>query len=40
MFLHGWNNLPSIWHKSVKGISHDIVGSYLCLRYDTVWLDR
>jgi hypothetical protein len=40
MFFHGWGNLPRIWRKHVKGLHHDIVGSYMVVRYDTVWLDR
>jgi peptide/nickel transport system substrate-binding protein len=39
MFFHGWVNLARIWRKNVKGLNHDIVGSYMVLRYDTVWLD-
>ncbi len=40
MFLHGWNNLARIWRKHVKGVSHDLVGSYMVLRYDSLWLDK
>ncbi|MCC7371888.1 MAG: ABC transporter substrate-binding protein [Chloroflexi bacterium] len=40
MFMHGWVNLARIWRKDVKGLNHDIVGSYIVTRYDTVWLDR
>ena len=31
---------PRIWRKDVKGVNMDVVGSYICLRYDTIWLDR
>jgi peptide/nickel transport system substrate-binding protein len=40
MFMHGWPILARIWRKPVKGINQDIVGSYICLRYDTIWLDQ
>jgi hypothetical protein len=40
MFFHGWGQLARIWRKHVKGLNHDIVGSYMVLRYDTVWLDK
>jgi len=40
MFMHGWPTVPRIWRKHVKGINQDIVGSYICLRYDTIWLDK
>jgi ABC-type transport system substrate-binding protein len=40
MWIHGWQNLPRIWRKDVMGLNHDIVGSYIVTRYDTVWLDR
>jgi oligopeptide transport system substrate-binding protein len=40
MFMHGWVNLARIWRKDVKGLNHDIVGSYIVTRYDTAWLDR
>ncbi len=40
MFFHGWGSLARIWRKHVKGLNHDIVGSYMVLRYDTVWLDK
>ncbi|MFN8522306.1 MAG: ABC transporter substrate-binding protein [Chloroflexota bacterium] len=40
MFFHGWGQLGRIWRKNVKGLNHDIVGSYMVLRYDTVWLDK
>jgi len=40
MFIHGWDNVPRIWRKNVKGVSQDIVGSYICVRYDTMWLDK
>jgi peptide/nickel transport system substrate-binding protein len=40
MFLHGWDNTPRIWRKYVKGVNQDVIGSYICLRYDTMWLDK
>jgi len=40
MFMHGWDNTPRIWRKYVKGVDQDVVGSYICLRYDTIWLDK
>jgi peptide/nickel transport system substrate-binding protein len=40
MFMHGWPTVPRIWRKHVKGINQDVVGSYICLRYDTIWLDK
>jgi hypothetical protein len=40
MFIHGWDNTPRIWRKYVKGVNQDVLGSYICLRYDTIWLDK
>jgi peptide/nickel transport system substrate-binding protein len=40
MFMHGWDNVPRIWRKYVKGVNQDVVGSYICVRYDTIWLDK
>jgi ABC-type transport system substrate-binding protein len=40
MFFHGWANVARIWRKYVKGLNHDVVGSYMVVRYDTLWLDR
>jgi len=40
MFMHGWDGTPRIWRKHVKGINQAVVGSYICLRYDTIWLDK
>lgn len=40
MFMHGWDNVPRIWRKYVKGVDMNVVGSYICLRYDTLWMDK
>jgi len=40
MFMHGWDNVPRIWRKFVKGVNQDVVGSYIVTRYDTIWLDK
>lgn len=41
MFMHGWMSIPRIWRTPVKGVDQQhIQGSYLVVRYDTIWLDR
>ena len=41
MFMHGWMSIPRIWRTAVKGVDEQhIQGSYLVVRYDTIWLDR
>jgi ABC-type transport system substrate-binding protein len=40
MHIWGWDNIPRIWRNQVKGVNMDVVGSYICLRYDTIWLDK
>jgi peptide/nickel transport system substrate-binding protein len=41
MFMHGWMSIPRIWRTPVKGVDEQhIQGTYLVVRYDTIWLDR
>lgn len=41
MLMNGWMNIPRIWQKYVKGVQEKgIVGSYVVVRYDTIWLDK
>jgi ABC-type transport system substrate-binding protein len=41
MFMHGWMSIPRIWNKAVKGVDEQhIQGTYIVVRYDTIWLDR
>ncbi|HEY8447905.1 MAG TPA: ABC transporter substrate-binding protein [Thermomicrobiales bacterium] len=40
MFFHGWGNIPRIWRKDVMGIDQNVLGTYMCFKYDTLWLDR
>jgi peptide/nickel transport system substrate-binding protein len=41
MFMHGWMSIPRIWKKAVKGVDEQhIQGTYIVVRYDTIWLDR
>lgn len=41
MFMHGWMSIPRIWRNAVKGVDEQhIQGTYIVVRYDTIWLDR
>lgn len=41
MFMHGWMSIPRIWKNAVKGVDQQhIQGTYIVVRYDTIWLDR
>lgn len=40
MVFVGWNKVQRMWRNYVKDLYFGEVGTYIVLRYDTVWLDR